>query len=55
MKNDQKRHEYSKTDQHPAYPNVPVTPAFRLIVIGHKMILLPLRLRGKSKWVLVSA
>ena len=29
---------------------MPVTPALRLIVIGHKAILLPLRLRGKGKW-----
>jgi hypothetical protein len=30
---------------------LPVTPDFGLIVIGHKAILLPLRLRGKGKWV----
>lgn len=50
MKDEQKPCANSKADQHPPYPNAPVTPAFRLIVIGHRVILLPLRLGGKSKW-----
>jgi hypothetical protein len=49
MKNDQESHAYREANHHPP-PNAPLTPAFRLIVIGHKTILLPLRLGGKGKW-----
>jgi hypothetical protein len=34
---------------------MPVTPALRLIVVGHIAILLPLRLRGKGKWGVAAA
>src|SRR5262245_1001886 len=49
MKNDEKPHAYCEANHHWPSPTMPVTPAFGLIVIGHKAILLPLRLRGKGK------
>jgi hypothetical protein len=51
MKNDQQPHADCQANHHSSSPDAPVTPDFGLIVIGHKAILLPLRLRGKGKWV----
>ena len=54
MKNAQKRHEDEKAGDH-ATPKPPVTPRLCLIVLGHKAILLPLRLRAKGKWGVAAA
>jgi len=48
MENNQEPHAYREANHHPSQ-KVPVTPAFGLIVIRHKAILLPLHSRAKSK------
>jgi hypothetical protein len=48
MKNDQEHRTNGQAGDHTT-PKLPVTPLLRLVVFGHRAILLPLYLRAKGK------